>query len=415
MIFLDKPKVKIVLGANYGDEGKGLVTHYFSDKARDNGPVLNILFNGGPQRGHTVEYSNGLRHVFHHFGSGFFDGTDTYFDSHFMLNPIFFNKELKDLKAKYERFFGDPWIIFGPEPMFEAHVDCRVTTPYDSIINQIVEQSRGKGRYGSCGYGIWETQKRYEYWSESLPILRMADLSPEKLRIHLNRLRQEYVPYRLEQYHLTEIPSDYKELLESDELMESYISDFYEMCKHLHLVPSLRHLCRTNWYETLIFEGGQGLALDEDNYIMRPHVTASSTGCKVPMQEIADISDQVEIIYVTRPYFTRHGAGPFPTECSKEELGVDICDPTNIPNPYQGTMRLGKFNLSEMRGRIIHDLGKPDYIPGKDAPFVSLFITQMNKADEEFRLITFPKLKSEFDYIYISRSPIVSKESIEEL
>lgn len=103
-----------------------------------------------------------------------------------------------------------------------------------------------------------------------------------------------------------------------------------------------------------------------------------------------------------------------------DDASLDICDPTNIQNPYQGTMRLGKFNLSEMRGRIIHDLGKPDYISRIDAPFVSLpfvglFITQMNKAPEEFRALTFPKLKSEFDYIYISRSPIVSKESIEKL
>lgn len=411
MIFVDKPKVKIVLGANYGDEGKGLVTHYFSSEAAKDGPVLNILFNGGPQRGHTVEYANGLRHVFHHFGSGFFDGADTYFDSHFMLNPIFFNKELKDLKSKYEHFFGDPWF----NPIFEAHADCRVTTPYDSIINQIVEQSRGNGRYGSCGYGIWETQKRYENWPESLPIFRMADLEPGKLRAHLNHLRQKYVPYRLEQYHLTDISSEYKELLTSDDLMESYISDFYEMCKHLHLVPSLRHLCRTNWYETLIFEGGQGLALDEDNYAMRPHVTASSTGCKVPMREIADISDQVEIIYVTRPYFTRHGAGPFPTECSKEDLGIDICDPTNIPNPYQGVLRVGKFDLSEMRGRIVHDLGKPDYISGKDAPFVSLFITHMGNPPQDFQTFDLPKLKSEFDNVYISRSSVIGRGSIQQL
>lgn len=410
MIFLDKPKVKIVLGANYGDEGKGLVTHYFSDKARDNGPVLNILFNGGPQRGHTVEYKNGLRHVFHHFGSGFFDGADTYFDSHFMLNPIFFNKELKDLKSKYEHFFGDPWI----DPVFEAHIDCRVTTPWDSMINQIVEKSRGDKCHGSCGYGIWETEQRYKtYCSASL--MKMAHMGYEELHDYLGEIRSKYFPKKLQTYGISKIPEEYKSICYSSELMESYISDFRKMCKHLHLVPSLRHLCRKNWYETLIFEGGQGLALDEDNYIMRPHVTASSTGCKVPMQEIADISDQVEIIYVTRPYFTRHGAGPFPTECSKEDLGIDICDPTNVSNPYQGPLRVGKFNLSEMRGRIIHDLGKPDYISGKDAPFVSLFITQMNKAPEEFRALTFPKLKSEFDYIYISRSPIASKESIEKL
>ena len=390
---MDKPKVKIVLGANYGDEGKGLATHYFSSEAAKDGPVLNILFNGGPQRGHTVEYSNGLRHVFHHFGSGFFDGADTYFDSHFMLNPIFFNKELKDLKAKYEHFFGDPWF----DPIFHAHPDCRVITPWDSMINQIVEKSRGKKRHGSCGYGIWETEQRYKNWAASVPLNMMAYMNNQQLDDYLNDIRHVYFPQRLFEYGITEIPDEYKAICYSCKLMETYIADFRKMCKHLHLVPSLRHLTRVDAYETLIFEGGQGLALDEDNYAMRPYVTASSTGCKVPMQEIADISDQVEIIYVTRPYFTRHGAGPFPTECSKEDLGIDICDPTNIPNPYQGTLRVGKFDLSEMRGRIVHDLGKPDYILGKDAPFVSLFITHMGNPPDEFRLITFTKLHSEFD------------------
>lgn len=411
MIFVDKSKVKIVLGANYGDEGKGLVTHYFSSEAAKDGPVLNILFNGGPQRGHTVEYSNGLRHVFHHFGSGFFDGADTYFDSHFMLNPIFFNKELKDLKSKYEHFFGDPWF----NPIFEAHVDCRVITPWDSMINQIIEKSRGDKCHGSCGYGIWETEQRYKNHAVSAPLNSMAYMNNEQLHLYLEEIRWTYLPQRLWTYGISEIPEEYKSICYSSELMENYISDFRKMCRHLHLVPSLRHLCRTSQYETLIFEGGQGLALDEDNYVMRPHVTASSTGCKVPMQEIADISDQVEIVYVTRPYFTRHGAGPFPTECSKEDLGIDICDPTNIPNPYQGTLRVGKFDLSEMRGRIVHDLGKPNYIPGKDAPFVSLFITHMGNPPQDFQTFDLPKLKSEFDNVYISRSSIIDRGSIQQL
>ena len=62
-------EVKVVVGANYGDEGKGLMTNYFAHKAiEQNKKCLNILFNGGAQRGHTVE-SDSFRHVFHAFGA----------------------------------------------------------------------------------------------------------------------------------------------------------------------------------------------------------------------------------------------------------------------------------------------------------------------------------------------------------
>lgn len=96
-------------------------------------------------------------------------------------------------------------------------------------------------------------------------------------------------------------------------------------------------------------------------------------------------------------------------------LGIDICDLTNIPNPYQGALRVGKFDLSEMRGRIVHDLGKPDYISGKDAPFVSLFITHMGNPPQDFQTFDLPKLKSEFDNVYISRSSVIGRGSIQQL
>ena len=66
---------KIIIGANYGDEGKGLVTRHFALQAKKDGRnPITILHNGTAQRGHTVDYSPEFRHVFHHFGSGTLDG-----------------------------------------------------------------------------------------------------------------------------------------------------------------------------------------------------------------------------------------------------------------------------------------------------------------------------------------------------
>lgn len=86
--------IKIIVGSSYGDEGKGLATNYFSDNN-----TLNVLYNGGPHRGHTVELLDGTRHVFHHFGSGTFKGADTYFDEDFLINPADFVREYHELES----------------------------------------------------------------------------------------------------------------------------------------------------------------------------------------------------------------------------------------------------------------------------------------------------------------------------
>ena len=83
-------EVKVVIGANYGDEGKGLMTNYFAYKAiEQNKKCLNVLFNGGAQRGHTVENGN-FRHVFHAFGAASYQNIDTFYNRHCMVNTLIF-------------------------------------------------------------------------------------------------------------------------------------------------------------------------------------------------------------------------------------------------------------------------------------------------------------------------------------
>ena len=93
-------KVKVVIGANFGDEGKGLMTDYFASK-EDNAIV--VLHNGGAQRGHTVITPEGYRHVFRHFGSGAYVGAATYITKEFIVNPILFRQEYEKL-AKHVAF-----------------------------------------------------------------------------------------------------------------------------------------------------------------------------------------------------------------------------------------------------------------------------------------------------------------------
>ena len=85
--------VKVVIGANFGDEGKGLMTDYFAGQARDKGETcLVVCSNGGAQRGHTVRVTteeqseSDIRHVFHHFGSGALEGAATYLPHFYIVN-----------------------------------------------------------------------------------------------------------------------------------------------------------------------------------------------------------------------------------------------------------------------------------------------------------------------------------------
>ena len=69
-----------IIGANYGDEGKGLLTDYYAAKSKHS---VVVRFNGGPQAGHTVVTPEGKRHVFSHYGSGTLAGAQTFLSKHF--------------------------------------------------------------------------------------------------------------------------------------------------------------------------------------------------------------------------------------------------------------------------------------------------------------------------------------------
>ena len=120
--------VKAVIGANYGDEGKGLVTNFLVEQAIENKrKVAGVLNNGGAQRGHTVVKDN-IRHVFHHFGSGTLNNAPTFITDQFVLNPIVFVEEYKEL------------LELGIEPKVYIDKNALITLPYDMMINQMACQ-----------------------------------------------------------------------------------------------------------------------------------------------------------------------------------------------------------------------------------------------------------------------------------
>lgn len=333
--------IKVVLGANFGDEGKGMTARYFTREGLKNGSVLNVLFNGGVQRGHTA-----AGHVFHCFGSGALDGAVTYYTPSFMVNPIGWNIETNELGFC-------PQLIINPL--------SRVTTPFDIAINQAIEKKRNKNRHGSCGMGILETRLR----SEKLPI-HMKDLRDEfELYKKLKYIENEYYPKRCE-----ELGVEVEKISFDDFMTSAYIMQ----TKGSNVVINTDIKTPLHAFNTTVYEGGQGLLLSEDNMDYFPHLTPSFTGSQVISREIdkSGIKD-VEVCYVTRSYMTRHGAGRFDTECDKSDINPFIIDKTNMPNDYQGSLRFGYINVGGLKNRI-----KRDFLNYNTHPELSIAVTQLN-------------------------------------
>lgn len=348
---MSKPKVKIVIGANYGDEGKGLATDYFTQQAK--GPVLNVLYNGGPQRGHTVEHKNGLRHIFHHFGSGFFSGASTYFDENFLVDPIKFNIEHCELLDQ-ARYFTD----MTEEEAIEnsicfCHPNCRVITPWDAMANQIVQKGNN-----TCGCGIWQTIQRYNLMPDCKVFKAMCEMPDQKLVNYLKSVAW-FTLFSLKTQGEFKLPEEYQDLWFSDQLIDNFIYDIRQMASRV-IFTSFQDIAEDN--DTIIFEGGQGLGLngttclsDRANYHACKNLTPSDTGSRIPISLCKDISDDIQICYVTRTYVTRHGDGPLKYECSKEDLGINEIDITNQSNKFQGDLRYAYFNWDRLMNSVDQD------------------------------------------------------------
>jgi adenylosuccinate synthase len=292
-----------------------------------------VRFNGGSQAGHTCVQADGRRHVFHHFGCGSFRGASTYLSRFFISNPILYLQELTDLRK------------LGIEPRVTADPRGLVTTPFDMMINQMAENQRGSHRHGSCGSGINETMKRSEHDALRLTVWDLHDEA--RLTDKLLYIRDHWVPERLAVLGLDPNDDEYRDHLASEGILNHYIADATSFYRSLDVLSeSLQN------HPDIVFEGAQGLLLDQDHYFF-PNVTHSHTGLKnvVTLAKENNI-DQIDVTYVTRAYATRHGAGPFP----REVAGLQYDDKTNLPNDWQGSLRFGHLDLDLLAETITNDL-----------------------------------------------------------
>ena len=332
-------KLKVVIGANFGDEGKGLMTDYFCASYPPDEKVLNIRFNGTSQAGHTV-VSDTKRHVFSHYGAGsFHTNVHTYLSPYFYMSPIKFNEEREELVSQ------------GVNPVVLADVKCPVITPFDIIFNCVIETERGGHCHGSCGAGLWEAVCREEA-GYHLPLggLEQGD---KALETFLADVRDIYFDKRLRDSGIMlNKENPWFEVWHADGLIPNYLAEVRKMQQHVTPVSGRDVL---GSYNNQVYEGAQGLLLDWDNEEYMPNLTASYTGLKNVLSLLKLVENKnldIEVCYVTRTYLTRHGAGRFDTEVPKDVLGDDMEDRTNIFNRWQGELRWGYFD-PELFGKTL--------------------------------------------------------------
>ena len=346
-----------VVGKNYGDEGKGLVTASLCSSFKK--PLI-IKHNGGAQAGHTAENEErGTRFVHHQIGSGAEYGADTLFAETYYPDLYQIRKEIEEFKS-----------IFGVVPRIYAEEGCCITTIDDILINMAIETKRGKHRHGSCGMGINECLERI-IAGYKITLKQIADSSYDELCNLLVNIRKEYTHKRIIELEISE-QNPYYSMILDENILYNFAVEIKDNSRFIELVSA-----DSTWlkrYDGLIFESGQGLLLDRDYTINAPHITASKTGITEPVKFLNKRKLELqEAIYVTRTYVTKHGAGPLANEFKKNEQADLQTDMTNLPNEWQGDIRYASHgSLDDFLTPVIEDIKNINIKP-------SLAITHMNE------------------------------------
>ena len=282
--------VKAIVGANWGDEGKGKITDMFAEKAD-----IVIRFQGGANAGHTIINDRG-RFAFHLMPSGVcYDHTTCIIGNGVALDIQKFCKELDDVKKA------------GLNPKLLVSERAQILMPYHILFDEYEEERLGKNAFGSTKSGIAPFFSD-KYAKIGIQVNELFDDDSLKAKLHnictLKNLTLEYV------YH--------KPLLDEQKLFDTCVK-YREM-----IAP---YVCDTRAYLAKAMEDGKEILLEgqlgtlkDPDFGIYPMVTSSSTlaaygavGAGIPPYKIE------EIICVTKAYSSAVGAGEFVSEILDED------------------------------------------------------------------------------------------------
>ncbi|MDE1192419.1 MAG: adenylosuccinate synthase [Arachidicoccus sp.] len=277
--------VDVILGLQWGDEGKGKVVDYFA-------PSYDIVarFQGGPNAGHTL-YIDGKKVVLHQIPSGIFhQGTQNIIGGGVVLDPVIFKKECATVES-----FG----IDVRKNLFVSH-RTNLILPTHRALDKASELYKGEGKIGSTLKGIGPA-----YMDKTgRNALRVGDLLNKNFTSQYIKLRLKHQKL-LDNFNFTEDISSWED-------------DFFEALEYLRSfqIVNGEYFINNKISEgkKVLAEGAQAAMLDID-FGTYPYVTSSNTisagvctGLGVAPQKIK------QVLGVTKSYCTRVGSGPFPTE-----------------------------------------------------------------------------------------------------
>lgn len=320
----------IVIGTGFGDEGKGAIV---ADLVQANDPqkCIVIRFNGGNQAGHTVTTPT-HRHVFSHFGAGTLHGARTYWSEYALFEPAALFVEMEVLKEKMKKDL----------PSFYVNQLSPVITPFDIMVNQ----ARTDGSHNSCGMGIGTTVKR--------------NLDGIKLYVHDLFCSEWHLLQKLRAVQ------NYYDMPTNDEVVEEAVDTFIHAVQKIKTfikpIDHINYLISDRSNQVLIFEGAQGIMLDED-FGYAPNTTWSKTTSKNAFKilQSSRYSSAIHRHYVTRAYLTRHGEGPFPNDIPFKEKPINYAEETNVFNINQGPFLKAPLDIQLLDHAIGYDHTENQY------------------------------------------------------
>jgi adenylosuccinate synthase len=279
-----------VIGAQWGDEGKGKIIDYLSAKSD-----YVIRFHGGNNAGHTVINKFG-KFALHLIPSGVFNPkTKAIIGNGVVVDPEVLIKEIEMLEKNSIKLKNK--LFISPR--------CHLIMPYHKLLDSLYEKAKGKGKTGTTGRGIGPAYSDKVSYNG----IRIADLiNPqafsEKLKIQLtlkNKILKALGEKPLNKKNIEKIFLEYKEKI------KQYITEPFPIIQ-----------TAINNKKNILLEGAQGILLDND-WGIYPFVTGSTVltgginaGAGIPANKIG------HVIGIAKAYLTRVGEGPFPTELSNQ-------------------------------------------------------------------------------------------------
>ncbi|MBB77976.1 MAG: adenylosuccinate synthase [Crocinitomicaceae bacterium] len=288
-------KVDVLLGLQWGDEGKGKIVDVLT-------PKYDIIarFQGGPNAGHTLEFE-GIKHVLHTIPSGIFrENVINLVGNGVVIDPLILQEELKKL---------EPFNINYKERLLISK-KAHLILPSHKLLDAASEQSKGKNKIGSTLKGIGPT-----YMDKTgRNGIRFGDIFSKNFKAKYNALVEKHKTmlerYPDFKYDLSEIEKEWMSAINNLKELKTVDSEHY-----------INNAIKNG--QKILAEGAQGTMLDVD-FGTYPFVTSSNTvtagtctGLGVPPNKIGNV------IGIFKAYCTRVGSGPFPTEL-KNKIGEKI-------------------------------------------------------------------------------------------